>query len=348
VNDAAPAIRPIDLNGIDAAHPEGETTAHRVGVAAAETAAGVTGVHHLGGTAARALDAASRAIRGTSTGPGVTVSEEAGGTVIDIDLVVEYPTPVQDVVDETREQVARAARQIAPGAVRVNIRVTDVHGPFDDEQSPAGAALERAKDAGSDALEKAKDAGSDALEKAKDAGSDALDKAKAAGSEGLEKAKAAGSEGLEKAKAAGSEAADRAREAGDRIQDASADAAARAQDAGSRAADAAKGIGAEAADRAKAAGAVLADSAKADVEETREAAEERDADDASADDAADFDTYAAPTGPAPEVTVVVDGHGDGTTRVEVDGPATVEVQGDRVEVDGAAAPRDDDEAADRS
>ncbi len=317
MNDAAPAIRPIDLTGIDAAHPEGETTAHRVGVAAAETAAGVTGVHHLGGTAARALDAASRAIRGTSTGPGVTVSEEAGDTVIDIDLVVEYPTPVQDVVDETREQVARAARQIAAGAVRVNIRVTDVHGPFDDEQSPAGAALERAKDAGSDALEKTK---------------------------------AAGSEGLEKAKAAGSEAADRAREAGDRIQDASADAAARAQDAGSRAADAAKEIGAEAADRAKAAGAVLADSAKADVEETRDAAEERDERAAadSADDAADFDTYATHAGPAPEVTVVVDGHGDGTTRVEVDGPATVEVQGDRVEVDGAAVPRDDAEAADRS
>ncbi|WP_435093801.1 Asp23/Gls24 family envelope stress response protein [Clavibacter michiganensis] len=331
MNDAAPAIRPIDLTGIDAAHPEGETTAHRVGVAAAETAAGVTGVHHLGGTTARALDAASRAIRGTSTGPGVTVSEEAGGTVIDIDLVVEYPTPVQDVVDETREQVARAARQIAAGAVRVNIRVTDVHGPFDDEQSPAGAALEKAKDAGSDALEKAKDAGSDALDKAR----------------------AAGSEGLEKAKVAGSEAADRAREAGDRIQDASADAAALAQDAGSRAADAAKEIGAEAADRAKAAGAVLADSAKADVEETRDAAEERDerasadsADDAA--DAADFDTYATHAGSAPEVTVIVDGHGDGTTRVEVDGPATVEVQGDRVEVDGAAAPRTDDEAADRS
>ncbi|OUD90951.1 Asp23/Gls24 family envelope stress response protein [Clavibacter michiganensis] len=317
MNDAAPAIRPIDLTGIDAAHPEGETTAHRVGVAAAETAAGVTGVHHLGGTAARALDAASRAIRGTSTGPGVTVSEEAGDTVIDIDLVVEYPTPVQDVVDETREQVARAARQIAAGSVRVNIRVTDVHGPFDDEQSPAGAALERAKDAGSDALEKTK---------------------------------AAGSEGLEKAKAAGSEAADRAREAGDRIQDASADAAARAQDAGSRAADAAKEIGAEAVDRAKAAGAVLADSAKADVEETRDAAEERDERAAadSADDAADFDTYATHAGSAPEVTVVVDGHGDGTTRVEVDGPATVEVQGDRVEVDGAAVPRDDAEAADRS
>ncbi|WP_316291481.1 Asp23/Gls24 family envelope stress response protein [Clavibacter michiganensis] len=328
MNDAAPAIRPIDLTGIDAAHPEGETTAHRVGVAAAETAAGVTGVHHLGGAAARALDAASRAIRGTSTGPGVTVSEEAGDTVIDIDLVVEYPTPVQDVVDETREQVARAARQIAAGSVRVNIRVTDVHGPFDDEQSPAGAALERAKDAGSDALEKAEDAGSDALEKTK----------------------AAGSEGLEKAKAAGSEAADRAREAGDRIQDASADAAARAQDAGSRAADAAKEIGAEAADRAKAAGAVLADSAKADVEETRDAAEERDERAAadSADDAADFDTYATHAASAPEVTVVVDGHGDGTTRVEVDGPATVEVQGDRVEVDGAAVPRDDAEAADRS
>ncbi|RIJ48457.1 Asp23/Gls24 family envelope stress response protein, partial [Clavibacter lycopersici] len=100
--------------------------------------------------------------------------------------------------------------------------------------------------------------------------------------------------------------------------------------------DAAKDIGSEAADRAKAAGAVLADSAKADAEGTREAAEERDA-----DDAADFDTYAVPAGSAsPEVTVIVGGHGDGATRVEVDGPATVEVQGDRVGVDGAEAGRD--------
>ncbi|OUE07631.1 hypothetical protein CMsap09_01685 [Clavibacter michiganensis] len=328
MNDAAPAIRPIDLSGIDAAHPEGETAAHRIGVAAAETAAGVTGVHHLGGTAARALDAASRAIRGTSTGPGVTVSEEDGGTVIDLDLVVEYPHPVQDVVDEAREQVAHAARQIAPGAVRVNIRVTDVHGPFDDEQSPAGAALEKARDAGADAVDRAKEAGSDALDRAKAAGSDAADRARAAGTE-----------------------------ASERIRDASADAADRAQGAGSRAADTAKGIGSEVADRAKAAGAVLADSARADAQATRDAAEDRDAaaderaglDERAAAEAADFDTYGHDgEHPAPEVTVIVDGHGDGSTRIEVDGPATVEVQGDRVEVDGEdahradAAHRDDD------
>jgi len=302
VNDAAPAIRPVDLTGIDAAHPEGETAAQRIGVAAAETAAGVTGVHHLGGTAARALDAASRAIRGTSTGPGVTVSEESGGIVIDIDLVVEYPATVQDVVDRTRQQVAHAARQIAPGAVRVDIRVTDVHGPFDDEQSPAGAALEKAKDAGSDALEKAKDAGSDTLETAKDAGSDAL-----------EKAKAAGSDAAERVREASADAADRGREA-----------AGRAQEAGSRAADTAKEIGSEVADRAKAAGAVLADSAQADVADAREAAEERDAADRTAQASADADASRAP-----EVTVVVDERADGTTRIEVDGPAAVEVQGDR-------------------
>jgi len=321
VNDAAPAIRPIDLTGVAAAHPEGETAAQRIGVAAAETAAGVTGVHHLGGSAARALDAASRAIRGTSTGPGVTVSEESGGVVIDIDLVVEYPAPVQDVVDRTREQVAQAARQIAPGAVRVNIRVTDVHGPFDDEQSPAGAALERAKGVGADALGKAKDAGSNALDKAKAAGSDAA----------------------AKAKAAGSDAAARVREGSAEAADRSRDAADRAQDAAARAADTAKEVGSEVADRAKAAGAVLADSAKADVEDTRQAAEERDADasarEPSVDEdstAADFDTYADHDGAAdhdgtaaPEVTVVVDERADGTTRIEVDGPAAVEVQGDR-------------------
>ena len=321
MNDAAPAIRPIDLTGVAAAHPEGETAAQRIGVAAAETAAGVTGVHHLGGSAARALDAASRAIRGTSTGPGVTVSEESGGVVIDIDLVVEYPAPVQDVVDRTREQVAQAARQIAPGAVRVNIRVTDVHGPFDDEQSPAGAALERAKGVGADALGKAKDAGSNALDKAKAAGSDAA----------------------AKAKAAGSDAAARVREGSAEAADRSRDAADRAQDAAARAADTAKEVGSEVADRAKAAGAVLADSAKADVEDTRQAAEERDADasarEPSVDEdstAADFDTYADHDGAAdhdgtaaPEVTVVVDERADGTTRIEVDGPAAVEVQGDR-------------------
>ncbi|MFT2711754.1 Asp23/Gls24 family envelope stress response protein [Clavibacter sp. Sh2126] len=283
MNDAAPAIRPVDLTGIEAAHPEGETAAQRIGVAADETAAGVTGVHHLGGSAARALDAASRAIRGTSTGPGVTVSEEQGGTVIDIDLVVEYPAPVQDVVDRTRAQVAHAARQIAPGPVRVNIRVTDVHGPFDDEQSPAGAALERAEDAGSDALEQAKAAGSDAA---------------------------------------------------DRVHEASVDAADRARDAGDRAGDTAREVGSELAGRARAVGAVLADSAKADVEDTREAAAERDADastrDRSVEDdstAADFDTYAeagADDPDDPEVPLVVDERADGTTRVEVDGPAAVE------------------------
>ena len=302
MNDAAPAFRPVDLTGIDAAHPEGETAAQRIGVAAAETAAGVTGVHHLGGTAARALDAASRAIRGTSTGPGVTVSEEQGGTVIDIDLVVEYPAPVQDVVDRTRQQVAHAARQIAPGAVRVDIRVTDVHGPFDDEQSPAGAALEKAGDTASDALERTKGAGSDALAKAEDAGSDAA-----------EKAKAAGSDAAERVREASADAAGRGREA-----------AGRAQEAGSRAADTAKEIGSEVADRAKAAGAVLADSAQADVADAREAAEERDAADRTAQASADADAS-----PAPEVTVVVDERADGTTRIEVDGPAAVEVQGDR-------------------
>ncbi|MDQ0744467.1 putative alkaline shock family protein YloU/vacuolar-type H+-ATPase subunit H [Clavibacter sp. B3I6] len=271
MNDAAPAIRPVDLSGIDAAHPEGETTAHRIGVAAAETAAGVTGVHRLGGAAARALDAASRAIRGTSTGPGVTVSEEDGRTVIDLDLVVEYPTPVQDVVDETREQVARAARQIAPGPVRVDIRVTDVHGPFDDAPSPAAAALEGAEDAGSELLEKARDAGSRLREEAEGAGSEAVD-------------------------------------------------------------------------RAKAVGAVLADSARADAEETRDAAAER-AEAGAAAEAADFDTYGDASGEpeasgrdasAPEVTVIVEGHGGQPTRIEVDGPATVEVQGERVAVDGDA------------
>jgi uncharacterized alkaline shock family protein YloU len=146
-----PQPRPIDLSGIDPQHGDGESRDHLLGTTAAETAAGVTGVHHLGGIAARTLDRARRQVLGESSGPGVTVShDDDDATVIDLDIVVEYPAAIAEVVAETRAQVTHAARQLADGPVRINVTVTDVHGPFDrdpavlDAVDQAGETARRA------------------------------------------------------------------------------------------------------------------------------------------------------------------------------------------------------------
>lgn len=122
---------PVDLEGIETTHPDPETREHLLSITVAETTAGVTGVRHLGGLASRTLDRANRRILGSSTAPGVTVSRVDGRTVIDLDLVVEYPHPIREVLETVRTQVTRAAAQLASEPVEVNVNVTDVHGPFD-------------------------------------------------------------------------------------------------------------------------------------------------------------------------------------------------------------------------
>ncbi|SMH48666.1 Uncharacterized conserved protein YloU, alkaline shock protein (Asp23) family [Rathayibacter oskolensis] len=134
---AVDRTRTVDLSAVARSHPEGEPLERLLATAAAETAAGVTGVHHLGGPVARRLDRASRAVLGTSTSPGVTVSRVDGVTTVDLDLVVEYPHRVLDVAERAREQVSRAAAQLVDGVVVVDVTVADVHGPFDPIDVPA-------------------------------------------------------------------------------------------------------------------------------------------------------------------------------------------------------------------
>lgn len=192
----------VDLGGIDRAHPEGETFERLLSTAAAETAAGVTGVHHLGGTVARSLARASRALLGVSTSPGVTVARVDGAVTVDVDLVVEYPHKVHEVIDETRTQVLKAAAQLGGDPVVVNVTVTDVHGPFDPVEEPheeveplvdtvAGAA-QGAGAAASDALDSAREHAADALESTADAIDERRDaEAEAAQAEAFEEAHAA-------------------------------------------------------------------------------------------------------------------------------------------------------------
>ncbi|MCM6762796.1 Asp23/Gls24 family envelope stress response protein [Rathayibacter sp. ZW T2_19] len=187
--------RPIDLGAIDTAHPDPETPGDLLATTVAETALGTTGVHHLGGPVARGLDRAARAVLGTSTIPGVTISEDEGRTIIDLDLVVEYPHTVNEVMEEARTQVLRAAAQVHASPVAVNITVTDLHGPFDPiEPEPvaegdslveraggladeAGARLSEAGDRITGATGAAVEKASDALDAAGERTADALDAA---------------------------------------------------------------------------------------------------------------------------------------------------------------------------
>nr|WP_237399550.1 Asp23/Gls24 family envelope stress response protein [Rathayibacter iranicus] len=115
-------------------------TESRVAVAAAASAERVPGVHHLGGAMAREFDRAARHVLGTSTRPGVTVAATADDITVDIDLVVEYPHPVRDVLDAVREQVQRVAEPVAGTCVIVNVAATDIHGPFDTVESARDSA----------------------------------------------------------------------------------------------------------------------------------------------------------------------------------------------------------------
>ncbi|PPG11570.1 hypothetical protein C5C74_16540, partial [Rathayibacter sp. AY1E8] len=156
---------------------EPESTESRVATAAGESAQRVSGVHHLGGAVARGLDRASRRVLGTSTVPGVTVSKADGVTTVDIDLVVEYPHPVREVLDAVRDQVQRVAEPVAGGHVVVNVEATDVHGPFDPIEKPEEdeePLVDTAKRAASDA----RDSAVEAAGNARDAVSGAVDSAR--------------------------------------------------------------------------------------------------------------------------------------------------------------------------
>ncbi|QHF22931.1 Asp23/Gls24 family envelope stress response protein [Rathayibacter sp. VKM Ac-2804] len=179
-----------DLRAIDGAHPEDESIERLLATAAAETTAGVTGVHHLGGAAARTLDRATRAVLGTTTSPGVSIARVDGALVLDLDLVSEYPRPVQEVIDAVREQVGKAAAQLTREHVVVNVNVTDVHGPFDPIEVPdseredgpslvekAGDALDSAREKSGAALDSAREKGAAALDTARERTADALDDA---------------------------------------------------------------------------------------------------------------------------------------------------------------------------
>ncbi|WP_129656683.1 Asp23/Gls24 family envelope stress response protein [Rothia halotolerans] len=118
--------------------PHGNTTINETvvqklaGIAARE----VPGVHSMGNAARRAFDSLSGRIPGSQTNVAGGVSVEKGEeqTAIDLTIIIEYGSAVVDVADSIRRNVIRSVEQ-ATGleVLEVNINVTDVHLPDDDQ-----------------------------------------------------------------------------------------------------------------------------------------------------------------------------------------------------------------------
>lgn len=102
------------------------------GIAARE----VPGVYSMGTAARRAFDTLTDRIPGSQTNVsgGVAVEKGEKQAAIALTIVVEYGTSIVEVAEAIRRNVIRAVEQgTGLQVVEVNIEVTDVHLPGDDD-----------------------------------------------------------------------------------------------------------------------------------------------------------------------------------------------------------------------
>ncbi len=96
----------------------------------------VSGVFALGGGASRAVGAIRERIPGSRTNHGQGVSVEVGErqTAVDVDLVAEYGVAIADLAAAIRRNViASVERMTGLEVTEVNIAVTDVHLPSEND-----------------------------------------------------------------------------------------------------------------------------------------------------------------------------------------------------------------------
>ncbi|MDJ0354302.1 Asp23/Gls24 family envelope stress response protein [Pseudarthrobacter sp. PH31-O2] len=94
----------------------------------------IPGVHALGGGAARMMGSLRDAVGQKDLTQGVSVEVGQTQVAVDITLVVEYPHPLQKVADDVRDAVFGAVEDLVGMEVtEVNITVTDIHIPSEDE-----------------------------------------------------------------------------------------------------------------------------------------------------------------------------------------------------------------------
>lgn len=105
------------------------------GIAARE----ISGVHDLGGGAARAVGALRERIGGPVGGgnshtQGVAVEVGESQAAVDLQLVAEYGVSISDLAEDIRQNVIQAVERMTGLEVtQVNIDVQDVHVPTEDD-----------------------------------------------------------------------------------------------------------------------------------------------------------------------------------------------------------------------
>ena len=104
------------------------------GVSAGE----ISGVHALGGGAARAFGAIRERIPGSSQSVGQGVAVEVGErqTAVDLELVAEYGVSIVELSRAVRRNVISAVEGMTGLEVtEVNVAVNDIHLPSDDQDA---------------------------------------------------------------------------------------------------------------------------------------------------------------------------------------------------------------------
>jgi len=102
----------------------------------------VTGVHAVGGGAARAVGALRERIPGGRVNHSQGISVEVGETqaAVDVDVIAEYGVPIADLAAGIRRSVISSVERMTGLEVtEVNISVNDVHLPEDDDADDAPA-----------------------------------------------------------------------------------------------------------------------------------------------------------------------------------------------------------------
>ena len=109
------------------------------GIAARE----VSGVHALGGGAARALGAIRDALNTSDVSQGIKVEVGETQVAADVTIVAEYPVALQDVAERVRSAVILVIEDlIGMEVTEVNVNITDVHLPTDDKDEKSEARVQ--------------------------------------------------------------------------------------------------------------------------------------------------------------------------------------------------------------
>lgn len=106
----------------------------------------ISGVHAMGGGVSRAFGSIRERIPGggTASTSGVQVEVGERQAAIDLDIVVEYGVAIVDLARAVRRNVISGVeRMTGLEVIEVNISVTDVHLPSDDQSESQESAPSR-------------------------------------------------------------------------------------------------------------------------------------------------------------------------------------------------------------